>query len=102
MLSPPWYQVEAPQPYGNDPNQQIPLPPSEAKKPGVNTYEVDFDKVEAPMSPTNFDKQSFLSGTTGNTKASAADSVADANAQMGLKWQACASSPSDVHNSFID
>ena len=72
------------------------------KRPGVNTYEVDFDKAEAPMSPTNFDKQSFISGTTGHTKASAADSVADANAQMGLKWQACASSPSVAHNAIID
>ena len=54
------------------------------------------------MSPNNFDKQSFLSGTTGHTKASAADSVADANAQMGLKWQACSSSPSVVHKASID
>ena len=57
--------------------------------PGVTTYEVDFDKAEPPMSPTNFDKQSFLSGTTGHTQMSVIDSVQDANAQMGLKWQAC-------------
>ncbi|KAK4691765.1 hypothetical protein P7C71_g5305, partial [Lecanoromycetidae sp. Uapishka_2] len=88
VLSPPWYQVEAPQPFGNDPNQPASTPHSERKKPVVNQYEVDFDSIEPPMSPgsPNFDKQSFLSGTTG-TKMSNADSVQDANAQMGLKWQ---------------
>lgn len=47
----------------------------------------------SPSSP-QFDKQSFLSGITG-TKMSNADSVHDANAQMGLKWQSC-TTPSPV------
>ena len=57
--------------------------------PGITTYEVDFDKAEPPMSPANFDKRSFLSGTTGHIQMSVIDSVQDTNAQMGLKWQAC-------------
>lgn len=95
VLSPPWYQVEAPQPYGNEQQQepiQSPPLPKELKKPNVSSYEVNFDNIDPPMSPQSpqFDKQSFLSGTTG-TKASAADSVHDANTQMGLKWQSCMS-----------
>ena len=86
VLSPPWYQVEAPQTYVPDPNQPV----AERKKPTVNAYEIDFDNPEPAMSPGSpqFDKQSFLSGSTG-TKLSAADSAQDANAQMGLKWQSC-------------
>ncbi len=89
VLSPPWYQVEAPQPFGNDPSQPMPNSPANRKKPGMKTYEVDFDNIEPPMSPgsPNFDKQSFLSGTTGNKSQAA--SVQDANTQMGLKWQSC-------------
>ncbi|KAI4188906.1 MAG: hypothetical protein L6R41_001840 [Letrouitia leprolyta] len=88
-LSPPWSIVDGLQPTGNDPNQ----PPRTADKSkyAVKEYEINFDQQESPMSPTGpmspqFDKQSFISGMA-NTTRSAADSVEDANAQVGLKWQ---------------
>lgn len=91
-LSPPWSTVDGLQPTGNDPNQ----PPRTADKSkfGVSEYEISFSQQEPPpMSPTGpmspqFDKQSFISGIA-NTARSAADSVEDANAQVGLKWQSC-------------
>ncbi|KAL8719447.1 MAG: hypothetical protein Q9225_003552 [Loekoesia sp. 1 TL-2023] len=90
-LSPTWFTVESSQPTGNsDPNQ----PPRTADKSkfGVSEYEISFNQQEPPpMTPTGpmspqFDKQSFISGIA-NTTRSAVDSVEDANAQVGLKWQ---------------
>ncbi|KAL9598753.1 MAG: hypothetical protein Q9219_004311 [cf. Caloplaca sp. 3 TL-2023] len=88
-LSPPWSAVEGLQPAGTDPNQ--PPRTADKSKVGVSEYEVNFDQQEPPMTPTGpmspqFDKQSFISGMA-NTTRSAADSVEDANAQVGLKWQ---------------
>ena len=85
VLSPPWYQVEAPQPIGN-PSDGPRM--SDKKHPKVSEYGVNFDNIETPMSP-QFDKQSFMSGPGSNQ--SVADSVQDANHQMGLKWQSCTS-----------
>ena len=84
VLSPPWYQVEAPQPMGNPSN--LPSGTSDKKQPKVTEYGVNFDNIEPPMSP-QFDKQSCMSGPGSNE--SVADSVQDANHQMGLKWQSC-------------
>ncbi|MCJ1228434.1 hypothetical protein MMC12_005095 [Toensbergia leucococca] len=50
----------------------------------ISEYEVNFDYKEAPLSPT-FDKQSFMSAPS--TQQSALETVEDANAQIGLKWQ---------------
>lgn len=90
-LSPPWSVVEGLQPTGNDPSQ----PPKTAEKSkfAVSAYEINFDQQEPPISPTRpmspqFDKQSFISGIASTTR-SAADSVEDANAQVGLKWKSC-------------
>ncbi|KAI4176129.1 MAG: hypothetical protein LQ343_001173 [Gyalolechia ehrenbergii] len=88
-LSPPWSAVDGLQPTGNDSKQRPRT--AEKSKFGVNEYEINFDQQEPPMSPTGpmspqFDKQSFISGMA-NTTRSAADSVEDANAQVGLKWQ---------------
>ena len=97
VLSPPWYQVDAPQPTGNEPQSdkvpQSPPLPKETKRPAVSSYEVDFENADPILSPGSpqFDKQSFISGTTGMTKASAVESVQEANTQMGLKWQSCTS-----------
>ena len=88
-LSSPWYQAEAAQPMGNDPNE--PPRTAEKRKPMVSEFEVNFDGTETPASPVlspQFDKQSFISGIASTTR-SAADSVEDANAQVGLKWQSC-------------
>ena len=89
-LSPPWYQVEAPQPLGNP--SDAPPRTSDKKQPHVSEYDVNFDNIEQPMSPIlspHFDKQSLMSGPGSNK--SVADSVEDANHQMGLKWQSCKS-----------
>lgn len=90
-LSPPYSAPEAVQPTGNEVNQ----PPRTTEKPrfGVSEYEVNFDQQEPPMTPAGamspqFDKQSFLSGIA-TTNRSVVDSVEDANAQAGLKWQSC-------------
>ncbi|KAL2040309.1 hypothetical protein N7G274_006752 [Stereocaulon virgatum] len=91
-LSTPWYQVEAQQPFATDAHQPSTLP-SDPKTPGVTAYEVDFDRSEPRLSPNNFDKQSFLSGKTGHTQMTGIDSVQDANAQIGLKWQAFSVQP---------
>ena len=89
-LSPPWYQVEAPQPMRSDPNE--PPRTSDKKAAAVSEFEVNFDNADPPpLSPVlspQFDKQSFISGIA-STARSAADSVEDANAQVGLKWQSC-------------
>ncbi|KAL8737005.1 MAG: hypothetical protein Q9181_002116 [Wetmoreana brouardii] len=89
-LSPPWSVAEGLQPTGNDPNQ---APRTADKQPrfGASEYEINFDQQEPPMTPPGpmspqFDKQSFISGIA-NTTRSATDSVEDANAQVGLKWQ---------------
>lgn len=84
VLSPPWYQVEAPHPLGNA--TEAPPRTSDKKQPNVSQYNVNFDNVEQTVSP-QFDKQSFMSGP--NSNQSVADSVEDANHQMGLKWQSC-------------
>ncbi|KAL8638955.1 MAG: hypothetical protein Q9228_003942 [Teloschistes exilis] len=88
-LSPPYSAPEAIQPTGNEVSQ----PPRTTEKPrfGVSEYEVNFDQQEPPMTPAGamspqFDKQSFLSGIA-TTNRSVVDSVEDANAQAGLKWQ---------------
>lgn len=88
-LSPPWLEMEPVQPYGNVSDQ----PPRTADKSRVEIteYEAKFDHPETSISPVNspqFDKQSFLSGVA-NSNKTVADSVDDANAQMGLKWQSC-------------
>ena len=94
ILSPPWYQVEAPQPTGAE-QQPVPLAKGiEMNNPGVSSlssYEVMFHTLDPsrPQSPPQFDEQSFISGKTGLTKVSVAESVQDVNAQMGLKWQSC-------------
>ena len=92
-LSPPWSVVDPPQPMSSEANQ----PPKTSDKPkfGASEYEINFDQEPPPppMSPTSpmspqFDKQSLFSGIA-NSNRSAMDSVEDANAQMGLKWQSC-------------
>lgn len=83
VLSPPWYQVEAPHPLGNATEAAR---TSDKKHPIVSQYNVNFDNVEQTTTP-QFDKQSFMSGP--NSNQSVADSVEDANHQMGLKWQSC-------------
>ncbi|KAI4264145.1 MAG: hypothetical protein L6R42_000739 [Xanthoria sp. 1 TBL-2021] len=89
-LSPPWSAVEGLQPTGNDPSR----PPKTARKSQFGA-EIDFDHPSivpnAVQSPP-FDKQSFISGTA-NTAKSTADSVEDANAQVGLKWQSFSVQP---------
>lgn len=87
-LSPAWHEVEAPQPLGNP--QDIPRS-ADKSQPVVRDYEVNFDNVagESPISPSamlspGFDKQSFM-----GSARSAADSVEDANHNVGLKWQPC-------------
>ncbi|KAL8934122.1 MAG: hypothetical protein Q9211_005394 [Gyalolechia sp. 1 TL-2023] len=82
-LSTPWPAVDGLQPTGNGPNQRPRT--ADKSKLGVNEYEINFDQQEPPMVP-QFDKQSFISSMANTTK-SAADSVEDANAQVGLKWQ---------------
>ncbi|KAL8708872.1 MAG: hypothetical protein Q9220_006328 [cf. Caloplaca sp. 1 TL-2023] len=89
-LSPPWSAVDGLQAPGNDQGQR-PKTADKSKQFGVSEYEVNFDQHEPPTSPQGYmspmsDKQSFISGTA-NTARSAADSVEDANAQVGLKWQ---------------
>ncbi|KAL8849929.1 MAG: hypothetical protein Q9221_005108 [Calogaya cf. arnoldii] len=75
-LSPPWCTVEG----LADPSR--PAKKGEKSKFGA---EIDFDHPGAAQSP-QFDKQSFISGIA-NTAKSTADSVEDANAGAGLKWQ---------------
>lgn len=89
-LSPPYSAPEAVQPTGSEANQP---PRSEKSRFGVSEYEITFDQQEVPMTPPGamspqFDKQSFISGIA-NTNRSMVDSVDDANAQAGLKWQSC-------------
>lgn len=89
-LSPPWHEVEAAQPYGGSALDQ---PPRTADKSRgeISEYEAKFDHAELSVSPINtpqYDKQSFISGVASSNKT-VADSVDDANAQMGLKWQSC-------------
>ncbi|KAL8809895.1 MAG: hypothetical protein Q9223_007858 [Gallowayella weberi] len=100
-LSPPWSAVEGLQPTGNDPNQ----PPRTAEKAkfGASQYEINFDQQDPPVTPAGhmspqFDKQSFISGIA-NTTRTAAESVEDANAQAGLKWQSFTIQP---HRSEIN
>lgn len=88
-LSPPWVAAEQVQPYGNASDQ----PPRTADKSRVDIseYEAKFDHPEtfsSPINTTQFDKQSFISGIASSNRT-VADSVDDANAQMGLKWQSC-------------
>lgn len=91
-LSPPWLEAEqaqAAQPYGNGSDQ----PPRTADKSRIelSEYEAKFDLPESSLSPINspqYDKQSFISGVA-NSNKTVADSVDEANAQMGLKWQSC-------------
>ena len=84
LLSPPWHQVEPQQPISND----LHNPDRKAPTPAVTEFEVNFDN-EIPVSPIlspQFDKQSFISGIA-STARTTADSVDDANAGVGLKWQ---------------
>ena len=81
---------------------QTDVPPrtSDKKQPNVSEYDVNFDNIEQPTSPTlspQFDKQSLMSGPGSNK--SVADSVEDANHQMGLKWQSCMSHLIAMQNS---
>lgn len=85
-LSPPWSAVEGLQPTGNDAGR----PPKTVDKSKFGA-EIDFDHpsiVPNAVQSPSFDKQSFISGIA-NTAKSTADSVEDANAQVGLKWQSC-------------
>ncbi|MCJ1262664.1 hypothetical protein MMC22_002534 [Lobaria immixta] len=86
-LSPPWLEAEQAQQHGNASDQ----PPRTADKPRgeIAEYEFKLDHAETSLSPINtpqYDKQSFISGVAISNKT-VADSVDDANAQMGLKWQ---------------
>ena len=88
-LSPPWLEAEVAQPYGGASDH----PPRTADKSrGEHSeYEAKFDHAEFLVSPVNtpqYDKQSFISGVATSNKT-VADSVDDANSQMGLKWQSC-------------
>ncbi|KAL8865891.1 MAG: hypothetical protein Q9174_006632, partial [Haloplaca sp. 1 TL-2023] len=90
-LSPPWSHVEGLQGNGFDSNQ--PPRPRDKSRFAINEYEINFDQQDLPpmtppgaMSP-QFDKQSFISGIASSARTAVADSVDDANAQAGLKWQ---------------
>ncbi|KAI4265768.1 MAG: hypothetical protein L6R38_009189 [Xanthoria sp. 2 TBL-2021] len=89
-LSPPWSAVEGLQPTGNDAGR----PPKTVDKSKFGA-EIDFDHpsiVPNAVQSPSFDKQSFISGIA-NTAKSTADSVEDANAQVGLKWQSFSVQP---------
>ncbi|KAL8901662.1 MAG: hypothetical protein Q9192_000421 [Flavoplaca navasiana] len=89
-LSPPWSAVEGLQSTGNNPSR----PPRTAEKSKFGA-EIDFDHpsigpgaVQSPQA----DHQSFISGITNSTK-NVSESVEDANAQVGLKWQSFSIQP---------
>ena len=89
-LSPPWFSAEAPS-CATAPEQR----PRTADKSKVNVtvYEAPTEKLEPLGSPSlspQYDQQSFISGGA-NTDRTVTDSVEEANAQMGLKWQSCRS-----------
>ncbi|KAL8642271.1 MAG: hypothetical protein Q9226_008527 [Calogaya cf. arnoldii] len=81
-LSPSWCTVEG----LADPSRAAKK--TEKSKLGA---EIDFDHPGAVQSP-QFDNQSFISGIANTTK-STADSVEDANAGVGLKWQSFSIQP---------
>lgn len=88
-LSPLWFETEASQPDGNavDPSPRT----ADTSNVDVSDYETKFDHAESPVSPVSsaqFDKQSYVSGIASSNKT-VTDSVDDANAQSGLRWQGC-------------
>lgn len=126
VLSPPWFDAEAaaqPSSYNATANDGD-KPPRTGDKPRVDLaeYEMKYEIAVAtaaaatgagggehqlpPLSPVlsmqgyekyggGFDNKSVLSGI--NSTRTIADSVEDANTQMGLRWQSCKySSPSKI------
>ena len=87
-LSPPWDEETLPQPFGmpSDPT----LRQSERTLARMMDYNINFDSKDIPLSPIS-DKQSLMSGSLGGNTANA---IEYANAQTGLKWQACGYGPS--------
>ncbi|KAL8665563.1 MAG: hypothetical protein Q9168_007662 [Polycauliona sp. 1 TL-2023] len=89
-LSPPWSAADGMLPPGNIPTRPQKL--SEKSKFGA---EIDFDHpsvvLGAVQSPQG-DNQSVFSGMA-KTARSTADSVEDANAAVGLKWQSFSMQP---------
>lgn len=85
-LSPPWSAVDGLQSTGNNINRSAKT--AEKSKFGA---EIDFDHpsiIPAAVQSPQADNQSFISGITNSTK-NVSESVEDANAQVGLKWQSC-------------
>lgn len=122
VLSPPWFDAEAAQPSSYNATTATTTdgdkPPRTGDKSRVDLaeYEMKYeiavaaaaatagggDHQHPPLSPVlsvqgyekyggGFDNKSVLSGI--NSTRTIADSVDDANTQMGLKWQSCKSSP---------
>lgn len=89
-LSPPWSAVEGAQPTGSD-SRRLPKTADKSKFGAEIHFDHPSTVPDAVQSPP-FEKQSFISGIASTTK-STADCVEDANAQAGLKWQSCTSSP---------
>lgn len=88
-LSPLWVDMETSQPDGNASDR--PLRSADKSKFDVSEYEIKLDLTESPLSPVSsaqFDKQSFISAVASSNRT-VADSLEDANAQSGLKWQGC-------------
>ncbi|KAL8996327.1 MAG: hypothetical protein Q9169_004127 [Polycauliona sp. 2 TL-2023] len=87
-LSPPWSAVEGLLPTGNIMPSR-PQKPSEKSKFGA---QIDFDHPSIVPGAVQGDNQSVFSGTA-NTARSTADSVEEANAAAGLKWQSFSMQP---------
>jgi hypothetical protein len=87
-LSPP-YDIEAAQAPASN-TERLPKPKSTTDK---NVAELmlkleNIGSMRAPAVPGSFDGHSFVSGGTYSTRT-VAESVEEANAQAGLKWQPC-------------
>jgi len=82
-LSPPWHEEALPHPYGYsaEPN----LRQSDRTLAKTMDYTINFDSKNIPLSPIS-DKQSWMSG---KLRGDTMNSIEYANAQTGLKWQAC-------------
>lgn len=109
VLSPPWFDAEAAaQPSSYNPtNGDKPLRTADKSRVDLAEYEMKFEIAAAvgehpPLPPVlsaqgyekyegGFDNKSVLSGI--HSMRTIADSVDDANTQMGLRWQSCESSP---------
>ncbi len=82
-LSPPWDEEALVQQYGMPMDSNFRQ--SERTLAKTMDYRINFDSRDIPLSPLS-DKQSLMSGNSGGNTM---NSIEYANAQTGLKWQAC-------------